>query len=42
MIETVSGYIERQQEHHRKTSFAEELKQLLEKHKIKYDPKYLL
>ena len=42
MIETVSGYIERQQDHHRQTTFAEELRQLLEKHKIKYDPKYLL
>ncbi|HEX4343432.1 MAG TPA: transposase [Verrucomicrobiae bacterium] len=42
LMETVSGYIERQEEHHRKISFVEELKQLLEKHGISYDPKYLL
>ena len=42
VMEAVSGYIERQEEHHRKISFEEELKQLLQKHGIKYDPKYLL
>ncbi len=42
VMETVSHYIERQEEHHRKISFADELKQLLEKHGVKYDPKYLL
>ncbi len=41
-IETVSRYIERQEEHHRKVSFVDELKQLLQKHGVKYDPKYLL
>lgn len=34
LMETVSHYIERQEEHHRKMTFADELKQLLEKHGI--------
>jgi REP element-mobilizing transposase RayT len=42
LLETVSGYIERQQEHHRRMTFEEELKRFLEKHGIPYDPKYLL
>jgi REP element-mobilizing transposase RayT len=42
LMETVSQYIERQEDHHRKMTFEAELKQLLEKHGIKYDPKYLL
>jgi len=41
LIDTVSYYIERQEEHHRKMTFEDELKLLLEKHGIKYDPKYL-
>ena len=35
-------YIADQEKHHRKASFADELKRLLEKNGIKYDPKYLL
>jgi REP element-mobilizing transposase RayT len=42
LMETVSHYIARQEEHHRKMTFEDELKLLLEKHGIKYDPKYLL
>lgn len=42
MMDAVSHYIERQEEHHRKMSFMDELKQLLEKHGVKYDPKYLV
>jgi putative transposase len=42
VMETVSHYIERQEEHHRKIKFPEELKQLLEKHGVQYDPKFLL
>lgn len=42
MLDTVSRYIERQEEHHRKMTFAEELKLFLEKHGVNYDPKYLL
>jgi len=41
-MEAVSRYIQGQEEHHRQRSFAEELKQLLEKHRVQYDPKYLL
>ena len=35
-------YIVGQEQHHRKRTFEEELKELLEKHSVKYDPKYLL
>jgi REP element-mobilizing transposase RayT len=35
-------YIAGQEEHHRKASFADELKRLLEKNGVAYDPKYLL
>ena len=35
-------YIIGQEEHHRKLSFVDELKQLLEKNGVKYDAKYLL
>ena len=42
MKETVQRDIERQQEHHRKKAFQEELKELLERHGVQYDAKYLL
>jgi len=42
LMEKVSRYIERQEEHHRKLTFEEELRQLLEKHGVRYDPKYLV
>ena len=42
LMEKVSHYIEHQEEHHRERTFEEELKQLLEKHGVKYDPKYLV
>jgi REP element-mobilizing transposase RayT len=42
LMETVTQYIERQEEHHRKQSFVEELKKLLARHAVQYDPKYLL
>jgi putative transposase len=35
-------YIANQEAHHRKLAFADELKRLLEKNGVKYDPKYLL
>ncbi len=35
-------YIAGQESHHRKASFADELKRLLKKNGVKYDPKYLL
>ena len=37
----VAEYIRNQEEHHRKQTFQEELVALLERHGIKYDPKYL-
>jgi putative transposase len=37
----VQGYIENQQEHHRKKSFREELVEFLDKAEIKFDAKYL-
>lgn len=40
-MDKVIQYIENQQEHHKKLSFEEELVRLLEKHHIKYDPRYV-
>ncbi|HOF17634.1 MAG TPA: transposase [Phycisphaerae bacterium] len=37
----VKSYIARQEEHHRKRSFEEELVALLEKHGLEYDRKYV-
>ena len=42
LAEAVDHYIERQFEHHRKKTFVEELKELLERHGVDYDPRYLL
>jgi REP element-mobilizing transposase RayT len=35
-------YIANQEEHHRKVSFVDEIKRLLERNGVNYDPKYLL
>ena len=40
-LDKVASYIRNQQAHHKKQTFEEELISLLEKHKIKYDPKYV-
>ncbi len=40
-IPDVRDYIANQEEHHRKVPFMEELKRLLERNGIAYDPKYL-
>jgi putative transposase len=40
--ERLITYIKNQEEHHRKRSFIEEYKTLLERYKIKFDEKYLL
>ena len=40
-LDRVIGYIETQPEHHRKTTFEEELVALLERAGIEYDPKYV-
>jgi len=41
-MDAVRIYIDRQEDHHREHTFEEELREFLEKHGIKYDPKYLL
>lgn len=38
---TVKQYIGRQEEHHRKVSFQEEVTAFLKKHEIAYDPRYV-
>ena len=38
----VSTYIDRQAEHHRRVPYAEELRALLEKHEIEFDPLHYL
>ena len=40
-LEQVSAYIMRQEEHHKKTSFQDELRALLRKHQMEWDEKYL-
>lgn len=39
--EVVSQYIRNQQEHHRRRNFREEFIELLKRHEIEYDPKYV-
>lgn len=41
-IEPVRAYIAGQEEHHRKANFLDELRNLLEKNGVAYDPKYLV
>lgn len=40
-IDAVKRYIERQHEHHRKVTCQDEFRQLLMKHKIEYDERYV-
>jgi len=40
-LETVRNYIARQDEHHKKISFLDEVVKLFEKHEIEYDKRYL-
>jgi putative transposase len=40
-LETVKEYIARQEEHHRKMSFQDELRALLRKHKVEWDERYV-
>ncbi|MDM8523394.1 IS200/IS605 family transposase [Desulfococcaceae bacterium HSG8] len=40
-LPSVLGYVANQKKHHQKKTFEEEFIQLLEKHGIEYDPKYL-
>lgn len=39
--EVVARYIERQEEHHRRRTFEEELRRFLERHGVAYDERYL-
>jgi len=41
-LAAVHKYIAGQEEHHRKLNFRDELKQLLKKNGVKYDPKFLV
>jgi hypothetical protein len=41
-LDGLKKYIDGQEEHHRKQSFEDELKALLEDHGVQYDPRYLL
>jgi len=41
-VESVREYIAVQEEHHRRRTFEEELRELLEKHGVQYNPQYLL
>ena len=40
-VESVRRYIRNQEAHHRKSSFKQELVELLEKHGVEYDERYL-
>lgn len=40
--DVVRAYIERQEEHHRKLSFSDELLAMLEKHKVEFDPRFVM
>jgi putative transposase len=40
-VEQVKEYIANQEEHHRKRSFQEEYRLMLERHKIEYDERYV-
>ena len=40
-LESVRDYIASQREHHRKRTFQEELRTLLEKHGVEYDERYI-
>ncbi len=41
-VASVRQYIAEQEEHHRRRTFEEELRELLEAHGVQYNPKYLL
>lgn len=40
-LESVRDYIERQQEHHKKTSFQDELRLLCDRHHVDWDERYI-
>jgi hypothetical protein len=40
-LDATIQYIRTQEAHHRKISFEDEFRSILEKHRVAYDPKYL-
>ena len=40
-VEAVTAYISDQAEHHRKFSYQEELRELLKRHRVAFDERYL-
>ena len=40
-VAAVKGYIRNQPEHHRKTTFKEELREFLKKYELEYDERYV-
>jgi putative transposase len=40
-VEQVKRYIQKQEEHHRKMSFQDELRALLKRHQVAYDERYV-
>jgi len=41
-VPTVVRYIQNQEAHHKKMSFADEFRVLLKKHDVEYDPRFVL
>jgi REP element-mobilizing transposase RayT len=41
-LDAVRAYVNGQEEHHRRVGFVDELKRLLERNGVDYDPRYLL
>jgi len=41
-LDQVKRYIQNQESHHSKTSFEDEFRELLRKHGVEYDPKFVL
>jgi len=42
LLPEVTAYIQNQEQHHKRMQFAEELRLLLEKHRVQYDPEHYL
>ena len=40
-VDPVRGYIANQEEHHRRTSYQDELRALLRRHEIEFDERYV-
>ena len=41
LVNNVRKYIDNQEEHHRKMSFQDELRELFKRHRIEYDERYV-